>query len=757
MKKYRPLYGILTAAAVTAVMLPVAAFGAGEIYTECKTGSQDGYDFELWKDNGNTSMTLLGNGAFSCEWNNINNCLFRTGKKFDCTQTYQEIGNITLDYECDYHPDGNSYLCCYGWTKEPLIEYYIVEDWGNWRPPGGDAIGRITVDGATYDVYKTLRENKPSIIGDATFYQYWSVRTDAEKQSSGTMHVTDHFAAWEEMGLQMGKLYEVALNVEGYQSAGKATVTKNIVTISDNPDETVPTEAPTEPADGYYLHEDFENGTGKWSGRGDAKVAVSPEAVSGKNSLAVTGRTDNWNGAAFNLSNKEYLSGNAYSFSVMAMQEAAAAEHFKLTLQYNIGEKVYYAAIAEADAGRGEWVQLANPSFTIPEHATGMILYLESDSKTNDFYLDDAAVAVDGTVIESSSAPAGLMGDVDKNGKIEILDIISLQKYLHGKEATVYLETADLNQDNVLNIFDLILLKRMMIQENTSAVPVLVKPQSGTEYMNQIQESFTAAVPAEVFTKSAGRNYGTLEKINYYSTIAKKQKQANVLLPPDYDASKQYPVLYVNHGIFGDCNSLTDDSMGIIAMAGNLAASGEAVPMIIVFTSMYTSETSDQCAGFTAEETAKYDAFREDITECLMPYINEHYAVKTGRENTAISGFSMGGRETLYIGMTKPEYFGYIGAACPAPGIVPAQDAFMQHTGNMQPEDFKISGAVQPVELFIAGGTNDTVVRDFPQQYHALLTQNGQPHLWLEVNGGGHDGSTVVPMYYNFLKTVFKN
>jgi len=59
----------------------VLTVSAATVYTENKTGSEDGYDFELWKDRGNTKMTLLGNGAFSCEWNNINNCLFRTGKK----------------------------------------------------------------------------------------------------------------------------------------------------------------------------------------------------------------------------------------------------------------------------------------------------------------------------------------------------------------------------------------------------------------------------------------------------------------------------------------------------------------------------------------------------------------------------------------------------------------------------------------------------------------------------------------------------
>ena len=66
-------------------------------------------------------MTLTEDGTFTCEWSSINNALFRRGMKFDRTQTYREIGNIAVDYEVDYNPDGNSYLCIYGWTVEPLV------------------------------------------------------------------------------------------------------------------------------------------------------------------------------------------------------------------------------------------------------------------------------------------------------------------------------------------------------------------------------------------------------------------------------------------------------------------------------------------------------------------------------------------------------------------------------------------------------------------------------------------------------------
>ena len=196
--------------------------------TENATGQIDGYSYELWKDTGTTSMTLLGGGKFSCQWSNINNALFRIGKKWDCTKTWQQLGSISVAYNVDYQPNGNSYMCVYGWTRSPLIEYYIVDSWGSWRPPGGQSRGTINVDGGTYDIYVTDRINQPSIDGTSTFKQFWSVRT--EKKTSGTISVDKHFSAWTSKSMQLGLMYEASLTIEGYQSSGKATVNQNDVT-----------------------------------------------------------------------------------------------------------------------------------------------------------------------------------------------------------------------------------------------------------------------------------------------------------------------------------------------------------------------------------------------------------------------------------------------------------------------------------------------------------------------------------------------
>ncbi len=270
-------------------------------------------------------------------------------------------------------------------------------------------------------------------------------------------------------------------------------------------------------------------------------------------------------------------------------------------------------------------------------------------------------------------------------------------------------------------------------------------------YMDKIRAEYVTEVPKDV----QKNNTGKLEHIKYYSKKAEKEKGAYVWLPPEYSPEQKYPVFYVNHGITGDEGSMLQ-GFALTEMASNLIQSGEAKPMIMVFTFMYTNKNKANCTAITAEETPFYDAFLDDLTDSLMPYIEENYPVLTGFENTAIGGFSMGGRESLYISIMRPDLFGYVAASSPAPGVVPGKDMFMVHEGCMSEDEFKFEKDAMPHVLMIAGGTSDFVVGTFPQQYHELFEKNGTEHIWVSVPGGGHDGSVGIPLFYNFLKCLFK-
>jgi enterochelin esterase-like enzyme len=174
--------------------------------------------------------------------------------------------------------------------------------------------------------------------------------------------------------------------------------------------------------------------------------------------------------------------------------------------------------------------------------------------------------------------------------------------------------------------------------------------------------------PGETFMDTREVPHGAVAEVTYYSNSLKKFRRMHIYTPPGYEQGKgKYPVFYLLHG-GGD----SDDSWSTVGRAGfifdNLLSEGKMKPMVVV---MPNGHVNPWRWGQPLGEDQR-DLFIEDFLNDIMPYIENHYRTKAGKQNRALAGLSMGGGQTLnmverfsYVGVFSSGIFGIV----PMPGM----------------------------------------------------------------------------------------
>jgi enterochelin esterase-like enzyme len=274
---------------------------------------------------------------------------------------------------------------------------------------------------------------------------------------------------------------------------------------------------------------------------------------------------------------------------------------------------------------------------------------------------------------------------------------------------------------------------------STSLVLWLALLSAGVSYVGVSaqapgQPRNSQAAPAPAYLQVRGVPHGEVQAIAYQSKSLSRQREAVVYLPPGYSTrAERYPVLYLLHGAGGDERTWTDRQQAHVIL-DNLIADGDIEPFVVVMPYGYTHRL-ESGAGRRGAADYKTDMeeFAVDLVRDLVPFVESKYHVGTDRDHRAIAGLSMGGGQSLAIGLTHPEMFRSVAAFSSAMQIAnsPAWGGIDMDAALAD------AAAINRLDLLWVGcGTEDTLFkanRTFSNQ----LTERGVEHVF-RVTRGAH-------------------
>lgn len=223
--------------------------------------------------------------------------------------------------------------------------------------------------------------------------------------------------------------------------------------------------------------------------------------------------------------------------------------------------------------------------------------------------------------------------------------------------------------------------------------------------------------------------HGNVVRHIYHSDVTEGERELYVYMPPAFDPGRKYPVLYLMGGS-GELpsNWIYDGRVNFIM--DNLLAEGKAEPMLIV---LLNNQVLHRNHPQHAELT--FDLLERELRKHVIPLIDDQYNTIAEPKGRAISGLSMGGRHSLFVGFRSLDIFANF-------GILSAGDTQPEVTIKQFLNDPQIADKVD--YLFIGQGTKEAN-GFFNQRVKVLrdaLTSHGITHEYYEGGHGGHDWST---------------
>ncbi len=221
---------------------------------------------------------------------------------------------------------------------------------------------------------------------------------------------------------------------------------------------------------------------------------------------------------------------------------------------------------------------------------------------------------------------------------------------------------------------------------------------------------------------------GSVHHHFFKSTVANDNRDMYVYTPPNYDpkAKAAYPVLYLLHGFSDDASGWTAVGQANVIL-DNLIAQGKVKPMVVVMPLGYGTMEALKSQRDASVRTKSFDGFRDSLLQEVIPQVEKSYHVSKDRSQRAIAGLSMGGAESLRVGLNYLDKFAYVGAF--SSGGIPASfDETWPKLDSKANDKLKL--------LWIACGKDDGLF-EANSKLDAALTEKNIKHQWI-VTPGAH-------------------